>query len=704
MKEKIIEALSSETKALEVIDVYNLLNLHSVDELNIVRDTLEEMELEGAIYKTNKGKYILFENCPGVFCGKLQVNKKGFGFVVLPKEEDLYIPKENFNGAVNDDLVVCEIFKHGIKPEGRIIKVLKRDLHNLVGETEFDQRGRIHFKPDDKNVGFKIKLEEATTKNCVDGSKVLVSIGREIDKNVYIGNIIKVIGHKNDPGMDIKAIAYKYGIYDDFGPEVEKELEKIPNEVDEKELAGRRDLTKKMIFTIDGDDTKDIDDAISVEEVDGNYLLGVHIADVSSYVKENTALGDSAFERGTSSYLADTVIPMIPHKLSNGICSLNEKVIRLTITCEMLINHEGNVIKSEIYPSYIKSNKKMTYKNVNKILMDNEVPEGYEEFSDTLIKMNELAHILQKKQKKMGYIDFELDEPKIIQDEDGVAIDVIKRTRGDGERLIEIFMIIANESVAEYINNMDLPFIYRVHDVPSEEKIEDFNNLIKQLGYHLTTRLNNVTPLTLQRLLDELHDKPEFKILSSLLLRSMKKAVYSKDNIGHFGLALKNYTHFTSPIRRFPDLTVHRLLRTYLFNNDLSMNTINYYNSALVQIAEHSSEREQAAIKAERDVDDMKMAEYMEQHIGEEYDGIITTVTGFGFFVELDNLVEGLVHVKTLKGDMYDYVPELLSLIGRNTKKTYKIGDKVHIKVVASSKENAMIDFELVEDKDGNIE
>ena len=704
MKEKIIEALSLETKALEVIDVYNLLNFHSVDELNEVRDTLEEMELEGSIYKTNKGKYILFENCPGpgVYCGKLQVNKKGFGFVILPKEDDLFIPRENFNGAVNDDLVVCEIFKRGIKPEGRVIKVLKRDLHNLVGETEFDQKGRIHFIPDDKNVGFKIKLEEATTKNCVDGSKVLVSIGKEIDKNIYIGNVIKVIGHKNDPGMDIKSIAYKYGIYDDFGPDVERELESIPNEVDEKELVGRKDLTKKMIFTIDGDDTKDIDVAISVEEEDGNYLLGVHIADVSSYVKENTALGDSAFDRGTSSYLADTVIPMLPHKLSNGICSLNEKVVRLTISCEMLINHEGNVIRSEIFPSYIISKKKMTYKCVNEILMNNNIPEGYEEFSDTLLKMNELAKILQKKQKKMGYIDFELDEPKIIQNEDGEAIDIIKRTRGDGERLIESFMIIANESVAEYISNMDLPFIYRVHDVPSEEKIEDFNNLIKQLGYQLSTRLNTITPLTLQRLLDELHDKPEFKILSSLLLRSMKKAVYSKDNIGHFGLALKNYTHFTSPIRRFPDLTVHRLLRTYLFNNDLSMNTVNYYNSALVQIAEHSSEREQAAIKAERDVDDMKMAEYMEKHIGEEYDGIISTVTGFGFFVELDNLVEGLVHVKTLHGDMYNYIPELLSLVGKNTKKVYKIGDKVHIKVVASSKENAMIDFELVEDKDGN--
>lgn len=704
MKEKILSALKNENKALEVMDVYNLLNFHTIDELNEVRDVLEEMQNAGEIFKTNKGKYILFENCPGVFVGKLDLNKKGFGFVVIPQEDDLYIPAENLNGAVNDDLVICEITSRGIKPEGRIIRILKRDLRNLVGEMITSSKGKLVFSPDEKNLGIKIRVSESTLSNCVEGSKVLVSLGKEIDKNTYVGSVIKVLGHKNDPGMDIKSIAYKYGIYDDFGPDVEKELDSIPTEVDKKDLTNRRDLTDKMIFTIDGADTKDIDDAISLDfDESGNYILGVHIADVSNYVKENTALGDAAYDRGTSSYLADTVIPMIPHKLSNGICSLNEGVIRLTISCTMVINHSGNVIKSEIYPSFIKSNKKMTYKDVNKILMENTVPEGYEEFSDTLIKMNELAHILQKKQKTRGYIDFQIDEPKIIQDENGVAIDVIRRERGDGERLIESFMIAANEAVAEYISNMDLPFIYRVHDVPSEEKIEDFSNLVKQLGYKLSTKLTSVTPLKLQSVLDELQDKPEFKILSSLLLRSMKKAVYSKDNIGHFGLASDNYTHFTSPIRRFPDLTVHRLLRTYLFNNDLSMKTINYYNSTLVQIAEHSSEREQAAIKAERDVDDMKMAEYMESHIGDEYDGIIVTVTQFGFFVQLDNLVEGLVHVKTLKGDMYNYIPELLSLVGKNTKKTYKIGDKVHVVCTNASKENMMIDFELKEDKDGNI-
>ena len=702
MKEKIYDVLKDETKSLKPIEIYHLLDLETSEELKELQDVLEDMNDHGEIYKTNKDKYILYKNVPGVYCGKLQVNKKGFGFLILPMEDDLFIPASNFNGAMNNDYVACEVTKKGIKPEGRVLKVLKRNNQLIVGEMDYGRDGKLVFIPDDKNLGITVKVDDSSTRNCVWGSKVLVDIGKLEKDKFYNGRVVRIIGHKDDPGMDILSIAYRYGIYDDFGPKVEKELENIPDEVSEKDLYNRRDLTDKMIFTIDGDDTKDIDDAISLEVIDGNYHLGVHIADVSYYVHENTAIGDSAFERGTSSYLADTVIPMIPHKLSNGICSLNEKVIRLTITCSMVINKQGNVIMTEIYPSYIKSRKKMTYKCVNEILMNNNVPEGYEEFKDSLLLMNELAHILRKKQIKQGYIDFDLDEPKIIQDENGVAIDIKKVERGDGEKLIENFMIIANESVASYIYNMDLPFIYRVHDKPNEDKIADFVNLVKQLGYKLETKIHSLTPLTMQRMLNELNDKPEFKILSSLLLRSMKKAVYSKDNIGHFGLSSECYTHFTSPIRRFPDLTVHRLLRTYLFNNDMTMQTVNYYNSALVQIAEHSSEREQAAINAERDVDDMKMAEYMESHIGEEYEGIITNVTSFGFFVELPNLVEGLVHIKTLEDDSYNYVPELLSLVGVHNNKMYRVGNKVNIKVVAASKETSTVDFELTEDKDGN--
>ena len=348
----------------------------------------------------------------------------------------------------------------------------------------------------------------------------------------------------------------------------------------------------------------------------------------------------------------------------------------------------------------------MTYDAVNDILMRDIVCDGYQEFAPTLKKMNELAHILRKEKESRGYIDFDLDEAEVVQDSEGRAIDIVKREREDGEKLIEDFMIAANETVASHIYNMDLPFIYRVHGTPNNEKIDDFVNLVKLLGYDLKTRVTELTPITMQKLLDELAEKPEFAILSSMLLRSMKKAEYSKDNIGHFGLASKAYTHFTSPIRRFPDLTVHRLLKKYLVENDLSMSTINYYDSALVDIAEHSSEKEVGSVNAERDVLDMKMAEYMESHIGEEYDGMISTVTNFGFFVELPNMVEGLVHVNTLKGDFYTYVPEKLALIGNNTKVQYRIGDKIRVKVIAASKATAMIDFEIVKDeeKDGNQE
>ena len=340
----------------------------------------------------------------------------------------------------------------------------------------------------------------------------------------------------------------------------------------------------------------------------------------------------------------------------------------------------------------------MTYECVNQILMNNIVPDGYEPFADTLKQMNNLAHILQKEITNRGYINFDLDEAEVIQNESGVAVDIVKRERYDGEKLIESFMIVANETVASHIYNMDLPFVYRVHGTPNSEKIDDFVNLVKLMGYQIKTKAVDLSPKSMQKLLNELGDIPEFEILSSMLLRSMKKAEYSTENIGHFGLASKAYTHFTSPIRRFPDLTVHRLLKKYLVEKDMSMQTIRYLENNLVELCEHSSEREVASINAERDVLDMKMAEYMESHIGEEYEGIISSVTNFGMFVELPNLVEGLIPVKSIKGDYYNYVPELLSLVGNSTKKTYRIGDKVKVKCVAASKVTAMIDFELVKE------
>jgi len=702
MKENIIEALRNEPKAVPLAVINRKLNIRSLEDMNVLENNLHELVIDGIIHESKAHEYLLMVNTKALKAGKLQIIKNGNGFVDIAGGNDVYVKAKDMNGAINGDFVEVEIHtKVDIEnPEGHIIKILKRDLNNIVGEIT-KQNHQLAFKADDPKLDIIVKLTKESLRGCVEGHKVVVTIVKEIDKKVFLGKVVRIIGHKNDPGIDILTVAAKHGIDPNFTPAAIKELEFIPDDVSEVELRGRTDLTNKMIFTIDGDDTKDIDDAISLEKEGNMYRLGVHIADVSNYVKVGTALYENAYSRGTSSYLADTVIPMIPHQLSNGICSLNPEVIRLTISCSMLINNEGKVVEYDIFPSYIKSRKQMTYKNVNKVIMDNEIPKGYEEFAQTLKDMNALAKILRREKSNRGYIDFGIDEAKVIQDASGKAIDIIKRTRGDAENLIEDFMIAANETVASHISNMDLPFIYRVHDIPNSEKIDDFTNLVHQLGYQLRTNVNKMTPLTMQSILNELRDKKEFAILSDLLLRSMKKAIYSTNNIGHFGLASKYYTHFTSPIRRFPDLTVHRLLRTYLFEKRLDMETINFNNKYLIDVAEHSSEMEVAAVEAERDVLDMKMAEYMHSKIGEEYTGIISGVTSFGMFVELDNLVEGLVHISSLNG-FYTYVPELLSLVKKDNKKKYRIGDEVKIKVVGASKEAGTIDFELVEAKNGN--
>lgn len=701
MKEKIVELLSGIHEAKKAIEINDMLGLKTAQEYRELQDTLDELVKEYVVFFTKKEKYILLKNCPGLKIGRLSVNKKGFGFVILDKENDLYVEASNMNGAIDGDIVLAENFMSGVRKEAKVIRIIKRELDDLVGEIAYNEKEKPILILDDNKKDLTIELTGEKLKDCVEGHKVLARAVKEINKRKYLAEVVKIIGHKNDPGTDILSIAYRHGIYEDFGEEVEAEIEKIPNQVSEKELKGRRDLTNEVIFTIDGDDTKDIDDAVSIKIKDnGNYILGVHIADVSNYVKENTALGDAAYERGTSSYLADTVIPMLPHKLSNGICSLNEGELRLSMSCVMEINHNGKVVDYDIFPSYIKSRKKMTYKKVNDIIMRDIVAPGYEEFVDDLKLMNELHKILRKEKINRGYINFEIDEAKIIQDENGKAIDVVKRVREEGEMLIEDFMIAANETVAGHIFQMDLPFIYRVHEDPKPEKIEEFMNLVKILGYKLTGNVNSITPKTMDNILSQLKDKKEFEILSALLLRSMRKAEYSKDNLGHFGLASRAYTHFTSPIRRYPDLVVHRLLKKYLVENDMSMTTIQTLDSSLIEIAQHSSERERAAVDAERDVLDMKMAEYMEDHIGEEYEGMIDTITNFGFFVELPNLVEGLVHVQTLKGDYFTYVPEILAMIGKSTKKMYRLGDKVKVRCVAASKEDSMVDFELVGEKE----
>lgn len=702
MKEKILEILKEETKGQNINEINNKLHLRGMEEITELEDNLKELVTEGILHMSKNREYMLMSNTKSLKVGKLRINKNGNGFVEC-EPEDIFVHSNDLNGAINGDFVEVEIKTrlNDPEPEGYIRNILKRDLKNVVGEMVKDKK-TLAFKPDDEKLNIAVKLTKESMKGCVEGHKVIISIIKEIGNRTFLGKVEKIIGHKNDPGVDILTIAAKHSIETEFSEDVKRELKNIPDEVCENDLIGRTDLTKEMIFTIDGDDTKDIDDAISVKRYGKNYVLGVHIADVSNYVKVGSALYDSAFSRGTSSYLADTVIPMIPHQLSNGICSLNPEVIRLTISCVMTIDGNGKVISYDIFPSYIKSRKQMTYKNVNKILDENIIPEGYGEFADTLKLMHELSKILRQEKINRGYIDFGIDEAKVIQDENGKAIDIVKRVQGTGEKLIEDFMIAANETVATHISNMDLPFIYRVHDLPNAEKIEDFSNLIKQMGYQIHTNLSKITPVTMQKLLNEFRDKDEFVILSDMLLRSMKKAIYSTNNIGHFGLASKNYTHFTSPIRRFPDLTVHRLLRTYLFENRIDMETVNFNAKYLIDVADHSSETEVNSVEAEREILDMKMAEYMESHIGEEYEGIISGVTNFGMFVELDNLIEGLVHISTLDG-FYTYVPEMLSLISANKKNKYRIGDRVKIIVTNANKNQGIIDFELVKgDKNGN--
>ncbi len=693
MKDRIVEYLETIDKARTLMEINDALNLSSVDDLQNLQNTLEELIKEGIVHETKKSKYILMKNCASLHTGKIDIAKSGYAFLMQDNgENDIFISKDNLNGAIEGDTALVDVFTRNGKQEGTVIKILDRKLKNIVGEILFED-GIPSLILEDKRLNIEVILKNNFA-NLVDGHKVLVELTKQIDDKKFIGTVIKIIGHKNDPDIDILTIASKYGIELDFSEDVKKELLNIPEKVLDKDKIGRTDLTKEVIFTIDGDDTKDIDDAISIEKYNDYYKLGVHIADVSYYVKPNMHLYDEAYARGTSSYLADKVLPMLPHELSNGICSLNPGVERLAISCVMDIDLEGNVKNYDIFPSVIKSRKQMTYKCVNKILEEGIIPEGYDEFSDKLLTMQELAHILRKRKIKKGYIEFDIPEAKIIQDETGKCTQIIKREQHEGEKLIEDFMIAANETIATHFYNLDLPFIYRVHGVPKPEKISDFLNLLKILNINVSTKGIETSPRDMQKLLNELKDHKDFEILSSMLLRSMQKAIYSTDNIGHFGLGLKNYTHFTSPIRRFPDTTVHGLIRTYLFDKKIDRETVDYYSKTLVAIAEHSSEREEAAVNAEREVVDMKMAEYMMDHIDEEYEGVITTVTNFGFFVELPNLVEGLVHISTLNG-YFNYVPELLALVSNDKKKIYQLGDTVKIKVVDANKEMAMIDFEV---------
>ena len=699
MKDDIINILKNSDKALTIYELQEKLDLHDVDEIKKLSDELRVLEEEVVIYCSNKGRYMMLEDSH-LRKGTLRANKKGFGFVEIENmEDDVYIAPENMNGAIHDDIVLVEITsKMNLdRLEGRILKVIKRQVERYIGEINFDSKGKGHITLDDSKIRLNIEVAKEDSLNAVDGHKVVVELLKKLNNNLrYSGKVVEIIGHKNDPGVDILSIVYKYKINTEFPVDVKEEVKTLPMEVRDIDMIGRRDLRNMEIFTIDGDDTKDIDDAISIEKMsNGHYKLGVHIADVSYYVKEGSPLDNEAMERGTSVYLVDRVIPMLPHELSNGICSLNPNVDRLAISCVMEFDHDGRQLDYEIFPSVIRSRIQMTYKKVNSILEDNNIPEGYEPYEQSLRLMAELADILRKMKVKRGYIDFEVDEPKILVDENCKPTEIILRDRGTGEKLIEDFMIAANECVATHIYFMSLPFIYRVHEVPKEEKLRSYLSFVGSLGYQVPGDLKDTSPKTVQRIIKYLEDKPEFKILSSLLLRSMQKAVYRPENLGHYGLASQCYTHFTSPIRRYPDTTVHRLLRTYLFNKELDMGTIRKWEQKLVYISEHSSDRERASVDCEREVEDMKMAEYMEDHIGEEYEGMISSVTSFGMFIELDNLIEGLVPLRDMK-DFFHYDEEHMTLTGERSHVKYTIGERVLVKVVRASKEEKTIDFEII--------
>ena len=698
MKEIILDKLRDNT-SLTIMELNDLLGLTTIDEYKSLQNTLDEMVSDGILYYSDKKKkYLLLENSHLVK-GTLSLNEKGFGFIIINKDiKDVYVNEKNINGAQDGDLVLFEYLnKDKERPEGRIIKTIKRNYEPLVGEVILVD-GEYFVKPDRK--GANIYIPRDNLNGAVEGHKVVVTPLKEGNR---VGKITKIIGHKNDVGVDILSFVYEYNFSPSFPDEVVEELDDIPSYLTEEEInkelsSGRRDLRSEEIFTIDGSDTKDIDDAISLSKLDdGKYKLGVHIADVSYYVKEGTKLDDEAYFRGTSVYLVDRVLPMLPHKLSNGICSLNENEDRFAFSCEMIIDDKGDIGHYEIFKSIIRSRKKMTYEEVNKILEENTTSEDYKPFEKTLLLMNELSKILRKKMIRRGYIEFESTEAKIKVDENCHPTHIESRVQRSGEELIENFMIAANETVASSIYYKNLPGIYRVHDKPDEKRLGEFMKFLSLHGYVVNGKSKIDNPKDLQYILSQLEEVPEVRVLHDMAIRSQAKAVYSDINIGHFGLGSKCYSHFTSPIRRYPDLILHRLLKDYNYN--YSDRIISERKEELPIECEHCSIREQEAQNCERDVDKMKKAEYMMDHIGEVYDGIISGVQEFGFFVELENTIEGLVKAESIKGDYYVFDNDLMALIGKKSKKKYSFGDKVKVKVTRADKDRSEIDFEIYDDK-----
>ena len=697
MKDRIIEILTNSNKSISASEIMNIINSnYKTEDLKKLLSDLNELCKDGIIYQNKNNNYLLFENSH-LLKGFIEINASGSGFL-LQDSEDVYIPYKYLNNSNDGDFVIVELLKSkGIKREGKVIRILKRSLGSSLAEV-YLFNGKTYLKLlDDKCNDYKLEIEDNNL-NLVEGMIVKVEIVKEVSKKDFLVKIVNVIGHKNSPDIDTLKICSEFNIETEFNDKVLGEVKSIPNNIDENDIKNRVDLRDKVIFTIDGADTKDIDDAVSIEKLNnGNYKLGVHIADVSFYVKEGSELKNTAFNRGNSVYLADRVIPMLPVELSNGICSLNENADRFAFSCVMEIDNKGQTVSYDIFKSIIRSKKKMTYDNVNK-LFDGNIPEGYEEFKNDLLLMKELYEILESSSEKKGKLDFISDEVKLKVDDDGKVLEVCKYETGIGQKLIENFMIAANTTVGTHIYNMALPFVYRVHGTPEAEKLRGFVSYVSLLGYKLIGKSNfeNIKPLELQNIMKQLEDKKEYKYLNNKLLRCMQKAEYSPYNIGHFGLALDNYSHFTSPIRRFSDLMVHYFLNEYLVKNNYNKDFIDNWNNRLPFICEHISKTERTAEDCEREVNDMKIAEYMENHIGEVYKATIDGCLSKGFFVVTDNLISGLVSLDTLP-KFYTYNEELNAYLNKKGKICYRAGDEVIVKCIGASKEKRQVDFTIYE-------
>ena len=639
------------------------------------------LEEDGDIYRTNNNLFHIPARL-NMVKGVIVSVKPNFAFVSVDGlDDDIYIAKEDMNNAIYKDKVLVKL---GKKKDGKIVRIISRGLTSVVGEY---RDGFLY--PDDKNLNDKIYVAKSCRKDLVNGHKAQCLL--ESNNMGLVAYLTRIIGHKNDPGVDIESILLSNEAKIEFPNEVMEYIENIPTSVSKKEKENRKDLTDLLIVTIDGEDAKDLDDAICVKRTMNGYKLYVSIADVSHYVKETSVLDKEAFERGTSIYMVNKVVPMLPHKLSNGICSLNEGVDRLTITCEMSFNMDGDIYDYDVYPSFIRSKHRLNYTEVNKHFNneDNTLTNDVKEMMNDAL---ELAKIIRNKRRNKGEIELDIPEAKFKVNEDGKIEDISVRVRNDAEMLIEDFMISANETVASYIYFAKLPFVYRVHDKPVDTKIRNFYSIATILGHKVKVSREGVHPKQLQEALESCETEQEKSIMGMFLLRSMAKAKYQVENIGHFGLASDCYTHFTSPIRRYPDLVVHRLLREYMFDHKMDFDERDQIE-LLAYICEQSSLAERKAIEIEREVESLKKAEYMESHIGEVYEGVVSSVISKGIFVELYNTVEGMIAFTDMQDDYYIFDDKNLCAIGTKTRRIIRIGDKMTIKVKDASKALSTIDF-----------